>query len=134
MDRTNTEHVAEEAHTETNETIEGVSPEILPNTIWAHHSGRFYEVISLTNRPNTEAYPLTIIYKSFQGEPNQTWSGSPSDWYRRMSRIWPIRMTARLAWLADAPDLNAWNRFHVRRPDALSQQPGIIPSDFHTNA
>lgn len=51
---------------------------------WKHHSGREYTVLFLTNEPDGEKCPRTVVY---EGDNGKLWSGPLNDWHRRMTLI-----------------------------------------------
>ncbi len=48
--------------------------------LWKHYKGNLYEIVCVTNLPNEERYPLTIVYKTVAN--GNLWSRPYSDWYR----------------------------------------------------
>jgi NTP pyrophosphatase (non-canonical NTP hydrolase) len=61
-----------------------VVPAIGVGAKWRHTSGRIYTVLMLTNLPDEERYPLTVVY---QGENGKMWSRRADDWYRSMTLV-----------------------------------------------
>lgn len=50
------------------------------NSYWYHRNGNLYKVVAITNLPNDERYPTTIVY---QNDGNGTlWSRRADDWAR----------------------------------------------------
>jgi len=58
------------------------TPEPFDGSVWRHHSGRYYEVLFLTNEHDRSDYPRTVVY---QGQNGKRWSGPLADWHRRMT-------------------------------------------------
>lgn len=53
-------------------------------SLWIHYNGNVYRVICLTNKPNTERYPLMVVY---QGKNGELWSRRADDWHRSMTEV-----------------------------------------------
>ncbi len=58
--------------------------DIAPGSIWKHRNGNLYQVEFLTNLPNEERYPLTVVYR---GENGIAWSRRADDWHRSMTLV-----------------------------------------------
>lgn len=61
-------------------------PEIAPGSVWQHRNGASYEVVCITNLPNEERYPMTVVYKSVSKNEN-IWSRRADDWHRSMMLV-----------------------------------------------
>lgn len=61
-------------------------PEIAPGSVWQHRNGVYYEVVCITNLPNEERYPMTVVYKSVSKNEN-IWSRRADDWHRSMMLV-----------------------------------------------
>lgn len=48
-------------------------------TLWEHRNGNVYEVLAITNLPNEDRYPTTIVYRGSNGN---LWSRRADDWHR----------------------------------------------------
>ena len=55
---------------------------------WRHSNSLEYKVILVTNEVDTEAYPLTVVYKCKNGK---VWSRPLSEWYRSFTEINKIK-------------------------------------------
>lgn len=62
---------------------DGITP--LCNTIWTHRNGNKYKVLAITNLPDEERYPKTVVYQGIVNE--ALWSRPVSDWHRSMSPV-----------------------------------------------
>lgn len=80
--------------------------DLRPGTHWRHTNGRLYKIEKLTNLPDTEKYPLTVVYV---GERNgRNWSRRADDWHRSMKQVYTLPP------LTSTPvgRNNAWVRIH----------------------
>jgi hypothetical protein len=57
-------------------------PEV--NQIWQHRNGNLYKVIAITNLPDEERYPKTIVYQNINNM--SLWSRRFDDWHRSFTR------------------------------------------------
>mgnify|MGYP000037034177 CR=1 FL=1 len=56
-----------------------------PLSRWAHRNGIVYKVVALTNLPNDERYPLTVVYQNEQT--GSLWSRRADDWHRSFTAL-----------------------------------------------
>jgi len=54
-------------------------------SVWRHHSGRYYQVLFLTNEHDRSDYPRTVVYQGLEN--GKKWSGPLEDWHRRMTFV-----------------------------------------------
>jgi hypothetical protein len=53
---------------------------IRAGSVWTHRNGNIYQVLMITNLPDEERYPKTVVYQNLA---NQTlWSRRFDDWLR----------------------------------------------------
>lgn len=55
-----------------------------PGQVWRHYNGNLYEVLMITNLPDTEKYPRTIVYRTVLN--GNIWSRRYTDWHRSFTR------------------------------------------------
>jgi hypothetical protein len=56
-----------------------------PLSLWKHHSGTIYQVLYITNLPDDEKYPTTVVYQNLV---NRTlWSRRADDWLRSFTPL-----------------------------------------------
>jgi len=59
--------------------------EIAPNQIWQHRNGIQYRVLMITNLPDDERYPKTVVYENVDN--GSCWSRRHDNWHRSMTYI-----------------------------------------------
>jgi hypothetical protein len=56
-------------------------------SLWKHRNGNLYRVECITNLPDEERYPKTVVYRN---ENNGTlWSRRFDDWHRSFTLVHP---------------------------------------------
>lgn len=60
---------------------------VAEGSVWRHTNGCIYTVLMITNEPNDDRYPRTIVY---QGENGRVWSRRADDWHRSMTSVAPV--------------------------------------------
>lgn len=67
-----------------NGTIQTVPDAPSIGTKWRHANGNTYTVRMITNAPDDDRYPRTVVY---QGQNGELWSRRSDDWHRSMTII-----------------------------------------------
>lgn len=67
------------------------NPLIKPGTCWRHRNGNAYQIIAVSNQPNEERYPLTVVYRGIDND--RIWSRRADDWERSMTHAPDIEET-----------------------------------------
>lgn len=58
---------------------------VIPGQIWRHRNGNKYIVVMITNIPDEEKYPKTIVYMNVNN--GSHWSRKYSDWHRSFTFV-----------------------------------------------
>ena len=56
-----------------------------PDTRWQHRNGNVYQVVLITNLPDEERYPKTIVYRNVSN--GTYWYRRADDWHRIFVRV-----------------------------------------------
>jgi|WetSurMetagenome_2_1015567.scaffolds.fasta_scaffold135493_2 hypothetical protein len=57
-----------------------MNEEIKQGQVWRHRNGNLYVVLLITNLPDEERYPKTVVYQNVENE--TLWSRRYDDWHR----------------------------------------------------